>query len=64
MTTDPTLPIENGTVLAVSCSKPGHSNIGASDITCAGGDNYSYSGGEPQCVEGNCKYIILISYVQ
>ena len=56
MNTDPTLPVESGTELAVSCIS-GYTNTGADSITCAGGDSYLHSGEEPQCLEG--KYRIL-----
>ena len=59
MNTDPTLPVQYGTVLTVSCTRPGHSNVGASHITCGGGDFYSDE--EPQCVaQGDCKYILIL----
>ena len=59
MTTDPTLPVEYGTELVVSCTTPGHNNMGASDITCAGGDRFLHSDEEPQCVAQG-EYIIYI----
>ena len=56
MNTDPTLPVEYGTELAVSCIS-GYTFTGASDITCDEGDSYLYSGDEPQCTEGKDRIL-------